>query len=186
MRVAVAVGLALVGVLGAAQAETVVQSDAQSDALMGTVKSEELSPDMDAVRQELEAARAAVEEARKVAEQIVLDAQQQANQIRKNSVVHDIPVDLTPVEIQRGQIAVEVAAGTVEEIATAIMPADWRVMVDVNSTETRQKRFQFVSTKSRDQALRDLLAPIGLKHQYFFDLKDESGRSKPLLVISQQ
>jgi len=172
MKRAAALGLTLICVVGSVQAETMVQENAQS-------------ADLEQVKEELKAARAAVEEARTVAEQIIRNAQQEANQIRKNSATNDMPVDLTPVEIQRGKIAVEVSAGTVEEIATAIMPADWRIMVDLKDSETRQKRFQFVSTKSRDQALRDLLTPIGLKHRYFFDLKDESGNSKPLLVISQ-
>jgi len=173
MNRSVALGLTLVGVLCGGHTAIAEQEVAQSS-------------DREAVRQELQEAKAAVEEARQIAEQIVLEAQQQANQIKQNAAVNDMPTDLSPVEIQRGQIAVEIAAGTVEEIATAIMPADWRVMVDVKNNEILQKRFQYVSTKSRDQALRDLLAPIGLKHQYFFDLKDEAGAKKPLLVISQR
>ena len=73
-----------------------------------------------------------------------------------------------------------------QEIATAIMPGNWRVMVDVKEQSLLQRRFQFVSTKSRDQALRDLLKPVGLKHQYFFDLKDANGAPSPLLVISKR
>lgn len=173
MNRSVALGLTLVGALVGANTVIAEQDAAQS-------------ADLDSVKVELEEAKAAVEEARQIAEQIVLEAQQQANLIKKNAVVNDMPADLSPVEIQRGQVAVEIAAGTVEEIATAIMPADWRVMVDVKDSEIMQKRFQYVTTKSRDQALRDLLVPIGLKHQYFFDLKDESGVKKPLLVISQR
>ena len=173
MNRSVALGLTLIGVLCGANTVMAVQDSAQA-------------AELESVRQELIEAKAAIEEARQIAEQIVLDAQKQANQINQSSVVNDSPVDLSPVEIQRGQVAVEIAAGTVEEIATAIMPNDWRIMVDVNNKEILQKRFQYVSTKSRDQALRDLLSPIGLKHQYFFDLKDEQGTKKPLLVISQR
>ncbi len=173
MKRSVALGLTLIGALGGTNAALAVQESAQAS-------------DLTSVKTELEEARAAVEEARQVAEQIVLEAQQQANQIRQNAAVNDMPTDLSPVEIQRGQIAVEVSAGTVEEIAVAIMPTDWRVLVDVKDKDILQKRFQYVSTKSRDQALRDLLAPMGLKHQYFFDLKDETGAKKPLLVISQR
>jgi len=173
MNRSVALGLTLIGGLCGANTAMAVQDSAQA-------------AELESVRQELIDAKAAIEEARQIAEQIVLDAQKQANQINQSSVVNDSPVDLSPVEIQRGQVAVEIAAGTVEEIATAIMPNDWRIMVDVNNKEILQKRFQYVSTKSRDQALRDLLSPIGLKHQYFFDLKDEQGTKKPLLVISQR
>lgn len=169
----VALGLTLVGVLCGARTTLAVQDSAQGVELVS-------------VKAELEEARAAIEEARQIAEQIVVEAQQQANQIRQVSAVNDQPTDLSPVEIQRGQVAVEIAAGTVEEIAVAIMPTDWRVLVDVKNKDVLQKRFQYVSTKSRDQALRDLLAPIGLKHQYFFDLKDETGVNKPLLVISKR
>lgn len=173
MNRSAALGLTLIGVLGGGNVTLAAQEAAQM-------------ADMESVRVELEEAKAAVEEAKQIAEQIVLEAQQQANQIRQNAAVNDLPTDLSPVEIQRGQVAVEVSAGTVEEIAVAIMPTDWRVLVDVKNKDILQKRFQYVTTKSRDQALRDLLAPIGLKHQYFFDLKDAAGAKTPLLVISQR
>ncbi|MEE2730517.1 MAG: hypothetical protein VYA55_06810 [Pseudomonadota bacterium] len=173
MNRSLALGLTLIGALSSADAVLAAQETAQA-------------ADLDSVKVELEEARAAVEEARQIAEQIVLEAQQHANQIRQSSVVNDQAGDLSPVEIQRGQVAVEVSAATVEEIAVAIMPSDWRVLVDVKNKDVLQKRFQYVTTKSRDQALRDLLAPIGLKHQYFFDLKDASGAKTPLLVISQR
>lgn len=153
---------------------SIAQSDAQSQELV-------------TVQQELVNARQAVEEARQVAEQIVLDAQREAALIRQSGTANlQVPADLEPIEIQNGKVAVEIGAGTVEEIATAIMPADWRVMVDVKDQTILQRRFQFVSTKSRDQALRDLLQPVGLQHQYFFDLKDTSGARSPLLVISKR
>lgn len=173
MNRSVALGLTFIGVLGCGNICLAAQEVAQT-------------ADMEAVKVELEEAKAAVEEARQIAEQIVLEAQQQANQIRQNAAVNDMPADLGPVEIQRGQVAVEISAGTVEEIAVAIMPNEWRVLVDVENKDILQKRFQYVTTKSRDQALRDLLAPIGLKHQYFFDLKDAAGAKTPLLVISQR
>jgi len=154
---------------------------------LANVQADAQSPELAAVQQELVNAREAVEEARKVAEQIVLDAQREAALIRQSGAANQqVPVDLEPIEIQNGKVAVELAAGTVEEIATAIMPGNWRVMVDVKDQGILQRRFQFVSTKSRDQALRDLLQPVGLQHQYFFDLKDSSGARSPLLVISKR
>jgi len=154
---------------------------------LANVQADAQSPELAAVQQELVNAREAVEEARKVAERIVLDAQREAALIRQSGAANQqVPVDLEPIEIQNGKVAVELAAGTVEEIATAIMPGNWRVMVDVKDQGILQRRFQFVSTKSRDQALRDLLQPVGLQHQYFFDLKDSSGARSPLLVISKR
>ena len=142
--------------------------------------------DLAAVQQELQSARQAIVEARQAAEQILLDAQREAALVRQTAPEQQQrPADLEPVQIQNSKVAVEIAAGTVEEIATAIMPGEWRVMVDVNDQTILQRRFQFVSTKSRDQALRDLLKPVGLRHQYFFDLKDASGARSPLLVISK-
>lgn len=138
------------------------------------------------VQQELQSARQAIVDAQQTAEQILLDAQREAALIRQTTPEQQQrPADLEPIEIQNGKVAVEIAAGTVAEIATAIMPGDWRVMVDVKDQTVLQRRFQFVSTKSRDQALRDLLQPVGLQHQYFFDLKDPSGVRSPLLVISK-
>lgn len=141
--------------------------------------------DLGSVKEELQKAKAAVEEARHIAEKIILDAEIQARSIRAGES-NDFSVDLIPIEVQRSQVAVELSAGTVEEIATAIMPPNWRVMIDVRDASLLQRRFQYVSTKTRDQALRDLLNPIGLRHQYFFDLKDTTGMSTPLLVISQR
>lgn len=144
------------------------------------------SSDIQAVQTELENAKQAVEEARRAAEQIVLDAKRDAALIRQSADHQQAPTDLTPVEIQNSPVAVELSAGTVKEIATAIMPAGWRVLIDVKDQSVLQRRFQFVSTKSRDQALRDLLKPVGLKHQYFFDLKNAQGQESPLLVISKR
>ena len=143
--------------------------------------------DLVVVQQELEKAKSAVIEAREAAEQIILDAQKEAALIRQSSPnQQQLPVNLEPVALQNGKVAVEIAAGTVQEIAMAIMPTDWRVMVDVKDPTLLERRFQFVSTKSRDQALRDLLKPVGLQHQYFFDMKDASGVRSPLLVISKR
>lgn len=145
------------------------------------------STDMKAVQLELANARQAVEDARIAAEQIVHEAQREAALIRQTVPERQQrPLDLEPVALQNSKVAVEIAAGTVEEIVTAIMPPHWRVMVDVKDQAILQRRFQFVSTKSRDQALRDLLIPLKLQHQYFFDLKDASGATSPLLVISKR
>lgn len=167
-------GMVLAGALVGTMSPAIAQNDAQS-------------PDMAAVQVELANARQAVEDARIAAEQIVQEAQREAALIRQTAPERQQrPLDLEPVALQNSKVAVEIAAGTVEEIVTAIMPPHWRVMVDVKDQAILQRRFQFVSTKSRDQALRDLLIPLKLQHQYFFDLKDASGATSPLLVISKR
>ncbi|MCG8536087.1 MAG: hypothetical protein MI808_13440 [Pseudomonadales bacterium] len=173
MKISGARKIALIGVAASSISIAVAQESAQT-------------AEMGQVQQDLENAKAAVEEAKDIAEQIILDAQKEANLILQNAAVNDTPVDLTPIQIQSSRVAVEISAGTIEEIATAIMPADWRVLVDVKDPSIIQKRFQYVSTKSRDQALRDLLIPAGLRHQYFFDLVDSNGAKSPLLVISSR
>lgn len=152
-----------------------------------TAQASAQNPELAAVQTELQNARQAVEDARKAAEQIVLEAQREAALIRQSAPENQQrPLNLEPVAIQNTKVAVEIAAGTVEEIAAALMPTDWRVMVDVKDQSILQRRFQFVSTKSREQALRDLLKPMGLQHQYFFDLTDPHGMPSPLLVISKR
>ena len=143
------------------------------------------APDLQAVQTELQNARKAVEDARQTAEQIIADARKDADRIRQDASLQAVPPDLQPIQIRNAPVAVEINAGTVQEIATAIMPLGWRVKVDVKDRSLLQRRFQYVSTKSRDQALRDLLKPVGLQYHYFFDLKDAGGNSSPLLVISR-
>lgn len=154
----------------------------------GTASAQEVAQaqDMRAVQQDLKNARQAVEDAKHVAEQIIADARKDAIRIRQQASSGQLPADLTPIQIRNTPVAVEINAGTVQEIATAIMPAGWRVKVDVKDDSLLQRRFQFVSTKSRDQALRDLLTPLQLRHHYFFDLKNANGESSPLLVISKR
>ena len=143
------------------------------------------NPDLQAVQQDLRNARQAVNDAKHVAEQIIADARKDALRIRQQASSSQLPADMTPLKIRNTPVAVEINAGTVQEIATAIMPAGWRVKVDVKDESLLQRRFQFVSTKSRDQALRDLLTPLHLRHHYFFDLKTANGDTSPLLVISK-
>lgn len=133
--------------------------------------------DQQAVREQLEQARVVLIEAEKTAEEIIRKAQAEAGYENQGT-------DLSPLLIQNGRVSIEINAGTIEDIVKAIMPPHWRVLVDVKDTDIRERRFQFVSTRTREQALNDLLKPIGMKHQYFFDLKNASGDASPLLVVS--
>jgi hypothetical protein len=139
---------------------------------------------------ELVEARQILSEAKTLAERIVAEARREAALLRASTP--DTTVTATPemgsepLAVMNGRVRIHLQAGTVEEIANALMPAGWRVLVDVPEVELAVRRFQFVSSKPRDQALNDLLAPLGLQHQYFFDLIDGQGKAAPLLVISRK
>lgn len=141
------------------------------------------TPDMDLVTTQLRQARDILLTAEKTAEEIIREAQAEAEKVRtrRNQATAE---GLAPLMLQNSKISIEIAAGTIKEIVKAIMPKEWRILVDVKNKALTQRRFQFVSTRTREQALNDLLNPIGMKHQYFFDLKDSEGRASPLLVVS--
>ena len=141
------------------------------------------APQTDNVRQELEAARKVLLDAEKKAQEIILSAQKEALELQGGGHEGDV---LSPLLVQNQGISIEISSGTLEEIVTAIMPPEWRVLVDVKDKSVKNRRFQFVSTRTREQALNDLLRPIGMKHQYFFDLKNSNGEASPLLVVSKE
>ncbi|MDX1693086.1 MAG: hypothetical protein R3208_04935 [Ketobacteraceae bacterium] len=138
--------------------------------------------DAASMRQQLEEAKLAILDAEKKAEEIIRAAREEASALKSGSHQEDV---LSPLLIQNTSVSIEMKAGTLQEIVTAIMPEGWRVLVDVKDEAVRNRRFQFVSTRTREQALNDLLKPIGMKHQYFFDLKNGQGEPSPLLVVSK-
>jgi hypothetical protein len=135
--------------------------------------------------QQLAEARQALLDAQALAEQIVAEARQEAEVVKRQLAVLQTS-DQDALSVQNGKVNIELQAGTVEEIAKAVMPINWRVMVDVTDSKILQRRFQFISSKPREQVLNDLLRPLGLQHHYFFDLVDDQGKHSPLLVISQR
>lgn len=153
--------------------------------------------ELDDLKRQLIEARAAIIDAQRAAEDIVAIAKEDADRIRSSAsntnlvqgrdATHKDSVGMVnPLVVKNAAVAVEMSAGTLEEIAVAIMPEGWRILVDVVDPKIKERRFQYVTTKSREQALSDLLSNIGLSHQYFFELVDEEGLSSPLLVISQR
>lgn len=137
------------------------------------------------MKAQLEQAKEVLLEAEKTAEEIIRSAQEEARKIRQGAEnIALAETDLEPLAVQNQRVSIEVSAGTIQEIVTKIMPSDWRVLVDVKDQSIIERRFQFVSNRTREQALNDLLKPIGMKHQYFFDLKDSQGNRSPLLVVS--
>jgi len=174
--------------IAAATAMTVSLSSiavATAENVNNSVSPEEL----EVLKIQLIEARAAVESAQQVAEDIVNTAEMDAVRIRAGAgktSEENSEDPLSPLVIKNAAVAVEIAAGTLEEIAIAIMPEDWRILVDVKDPKIKERRFQYVTTKSRDQALSDLLNSIGMNHQYFFELVNADGEPSPLLVISQR
>lgn len=133
----------------------------------------------------LDEARQAVLEAQALAEQIISEARQEADTVRRQLAELQTR-DQDALSVQNSKVNVELQASTVEEIASALMPPNWRILVDITDLKALERRFQFISSKPRDQALNDLLRPLGFQHHYFFDLVDEQGHHSPLLVISQR
>jgi len=92
--------------------------------------------------------------------------------------------NLSADQVMNEKISVEVPAGDVFTIVSKLMPSNWRVMLSVKNNKLLNKRFYFVTTKSRGEALNDLSESVGIKFYYFFDLKDENKNTSPLLIVS--
>ena len=145
------------------------------------ISAENVSDNQQVIEQ-LEEAKLMLKDAQEKAEEIIREAQREANDIKASK--RSNKSDLSPLAFQNEIVSVEINAGTLEDIVTMIVPATWRVLIDSNDSKLKERRFQFVSTRTREQSLSDLLKPIGLKHQYFFDLKDADGNHSPLIIVS--
>lgn len=152
--------------------------------MVSPLPASENNPDQQELLQHLEHTRQLLVNAQQQADAIVRNARQQANTIREMAVIESD--ELGPLAFQNQKISVEVSAGKLKDILATILPPHWRVLVDSQDIKLQERRFQFVSTRTREQSLNDLLKPIGLKHQYFFDLKDEQGKPSPLLIVSKR
>ena len=126
-------------------------------------------------------------QAEEAAAEIIKAAEYEAQEIltTANINVRNADKKLSPLAVKNQEVAVELHGATIEEIANALMPETWRVLVDVKNQSIKERRFQYISTKPRDQALISLTKPLNLKYQYFFHLTDEEGEPSPLLVISE-
>lgn len=142
--------------------------------------------DLASLRQELSLARETIANAQQVAKNIVDAANVEAEAIRRQARGESIDSSLDPESVRSELIAIDISSGTLEQIVRSIMPQNWRIRVDLIDVRQSERRFQFVSTRTREQALADLLIPLGFNHQYFFELKDETGAPSPLLVISER
>lgn len=170
--------------------KTLIAASALAIAMSAPVAANEqgvTQEELQALKTQLIEARAAVVNAQHVAEEIVQTAKADAERIVNDAeAIQSKESTVSPLVVKNAAVAVEIAAGTLEEIAIAIMPEGWRILVDVKDPKVKERRFQYVTTKSREQALSDLLNSIGMNHQYFFELVNDEGEPSPLLVISQR
>jgi len=174
--------------IAAASALTVALSSLTATAVQAADASIS-AQELETLKVQLIEAKAAVENAQHVAEEIVQTAQANADRILEaaNAAADQSEADIiSPLAVKNAAVAVEIAAGTIEEIATAIMPEGWRILVDVKDPKIKERRFQYVTTKARERALSDLLNSIDMSHQYFFELVNADGEASPLLVISKR
>lgn len=124
-----------------------------------------------------------LEEAEKLASAIVAQARVEANSIHQSIALSSDSVTLEL--LKKEVVAIDARDMSVEELVQAIMPNNWRVLLDVDSKKKNQ-RLDFIAQKSRDAILQDLCLSLGLQYQYFDQIKDSKGQPSPILVMSAQ
>lgn len=95
-----------------------------------------------------------------------------------------------PTVVLNEQVKVEYQGATLKEIVTGIMPLGWRVKTDFSvKPELETRRYEFISTESRDIALRGLTKTIRdakVRFAYFWDLQDENGNPAPMILLTDR
>lgn len=91
--------------------------------------------------------------------------------------------ELDPDLVKNQRVPINMT-GTIEEIARAMLPRGWELKISVSEDKYLSQKFEFITTETRDMALRDLLRGTPLGFKYFFTLVDESGNPAPVLVIA--
>lgn len=111
------------------------------------------------------------------------------------SLLTETPLTLTPEEapltkfelepdlVKNQRVSIHMT-GTIEDIATAMLPRGWTLKMSVSDASILKQTFEFISTEPRDVALRDLLRGTPLGYKYFFTLVDKAGKPAPVLVIA--
>jgi multidrug efflux pump subunit AcrA (membrane-fusion protein) len=95
-----------------------------------------------------------------------------------------------PTVVLNEPVKVEFQGATLKEIVTGIMPLGWRVKTDFSvRPELESRRYEFISTESRDIALRGLTKTIKdakVRFAYFWDLQDENGNPAPMILLTDR
>ncbi len=97
---------------------------------------------------------------------------------------------IDPVRVMSEPVTAEYHGATIKDIVSGIMPVGWRVQTDFSEKpELENRRYQFVSTDSRDLALRRLTSSVRdakVRFSYFWDLTDEQGNPSPMILITDR
>ncbi|HEK3610247.1 hypothetical protein I5J75_05785 [Pseudomonas aeruginosa] len=121
-------------------------------------------------------------------DQLLMLAESNAEVIESAAHKRVILERIDPTAVLNEPVSVEYEAATLVEIVEGMMPEGWRVVPDFRKhPELLTRRYQFISTDPRDLALRELTGSVRdarVRFKYFWDLKDEQGNPKPMILLS--
>lgn len=127
---------------------------------------------------------------RQDSEQILMMAETSAEVIETSARQRVTLERVDPSVVLNEPVKAEYQASTIKEIVTGLMPVGWRVKTDFgNRPELENRRYEFVSTDSRDLALRKLTGSVRdakVRFAYFWDLTDENGNPSPMILITDR
>lgn len=75
---------------------------------------------------------------------------------------------------------------SLQRIVQALAPTGWTVTIDTTRPEIQEGAWNFYTAAARQQALADLLVPLGMTFEFFFDLKGPNGKPSPLLLVADK
>ena len=98
---------------------------------------------------------------------------------------------IDPVTVMNERVSVGFSQSvTLQEIIEALMPAGWKVVIDLRDNPAATKETHaFRTTSKRHEALAALqagLPELNIHYYYFFDLVDKDGNPAPELIVSDK
>lgn len=121
-------------------------------------------------------------------DQLMMMAEQNAEVIETAAKKRVVLERIDPTVVMNEPVKVEYQGATLYEIVSGIMPVGWRVKTDFAvRPELEVRRYEFVSTDSRDLALRKLTSSVRdarVRFQYFWDLTDSAGNPAPMIIVT--
>ena len=127
-------------------------------------------------------ARQKLEAAELLSAQIIESARQESEMIKRRKT-KALDVEISLEDVKSEIIALEVRGLNIQSLLSKVMPSHWRVLVDLSEDE-ENKRIDFIAEKTRDEILFDITQSLGLRYQYFSQIKDSHGNPSPLLVVT--
>lgn len=123
-------------------------------------------------------------------DQLLMLAENNAEVIESAAHKRVILERIDPTFVLNEQVSVQYQGATLKEIVIGIMPAGWDVQTDFTKRrELETRRYQFISTESRDVALRALTSEIRdarVRFKYFWDFKDPQGNPAPMILLTDR